>query len=358
MPKGGVDPLDGLLAEYNRLYPAYEELAQRLSALITSWLENEGIVHTVEARAKDPLHMLEKAHRPGKRYAHPLDEITDLAGVRIIVDSTTAVERVASLLREELEVDVERSIDKSAQLRVDQFGYLSQHFIVRIKEPRSVSREWSHLGGYWAEVQVRSALQHAWAQVEHSLVYKPEFDLPVALRRRFHALAAVFELADRELADLIAEGRKLIDKNKADITAASADVELTTLSMVAFLEQSETVKYWLEVVRRMKVAVGPIGAADRAVDMAKLARVTTVSQLDSLLETAKGWGEEFLRLFFSYTFSEPDPSVHSMDISGIPTLFLIASFPDVFSEDILEGPLGFGDSWRATHAAREARHIG
>jgi putative GTP pyrophosphokinase len=355
MSEGRPGPLDGLLADYNRLYPTYEEFAQRLSALVTSWLDNEGIVHAAEARAKDPLRLLEKAHRPEKLYVNPLDEITDLAGVRVIVESTTAVERVATLLRDELEVDAQRSIDKVGQLRVDQFGYLSQHFIVRLKAPRSVSREWRHLSGYWAEVQVRSALQHAWAQVEHSLVYKPESDLPAPLRRRFHALAAVFELADRELADLIAEGRKLIDERKADITAASEDVELTTLSMVAYLEQSDTVKYWLGVVRTLQVGVGPIGLADRAAEMAKLAGVATVSELEALLRSAKGWGEEFLRLFFSYTFSDPVPSLHSMDISGIPTVFLIASFPDVFSEDLLEGPLGFGGSWRVTRAAREAR---
>jgi len=344
-----------LLGEYNKAFPLYEEFTRRLAELMQSLLDAEGISHSLESRPKDPLHFLEKASRRGKHYADPLFDITDLAGVRVIVESMSSVERVAQVIRTELHVDEARSVDKAELLQVDQFGYLSQHFIVRLKGQRGSSREWMHLSKLWGEIQVRTSLQHAWAQVEHSLVYKPESDLPVDLRRRFHALAAVFELADRELDDLVESGHRLIAKEKAAIRVAQGDVELTTLSMIAYLEESSVVHKLLDLVRDEGVGIGPIGVADRAADMAIHAGVRTVGELDRVLVEAQPWARAFLSRFCNYTWRDVDRSRGSMDVSGIPIIFLIAALPNAFDEETLEGRFRFGQSWRVIRAAAEAR---
>jgi len=52
------------------------------------------------------------------------------------------------------------------------------------------------------EIQVRTILQHAWAEIEHDLVYKSPADIPFRVRRRFASLAGLLEIADREFESL------------------------------------------------------------------------------------------------------------------------------------------------------------
>jgi putative GTP pyrophosphokinase len=53
-----------------------------------------------------------------------------------------------------------------------------------------------------AEIQVRTALQHAWSAVHHKLEYKSSTEAPPELRRRLFRLSALFELADEQFSEL------------------------------------------------------------------------------------------------------------------------------------------------------------
>jgi hypothetical protein len=58
--------------------------------------------------------------------------------------------------------------------------------------------EYSTHTGVQFEVQIRSTLQHAWAEIEHDRGYKSEVEVARAVRRRFSRLAGLLELADYE----------------------------------------------------------------------------------------------------------------------------------------------------------------
>ena len=69
------------------------------------------------------------------------------------------------------------------------WGYASRHLLVAVEGEQQP-----------ASVQVRTILQHAWAEFEHDIRYKgsiPEEDAP-DLDRRFTLAAGLLELADRE----------------------------------------------------------------------------------------------------------------------------------------------------------------
>ena len=52
------------------------------------------------------------------------------------------------------------------------------------------------------EIQVRTILQHAWAEIEHDDLYKNPGQIPSSLRRRFFLVSNVLESADNELNEL------------------------------------------------------------------------------------------------------------------------------------------------------------
>ena len=84
------------------------------------------------------------------------------------------------------------------------FGYASRHLMIALDAARESHPDFAHLGGRAAQVQVRTVLQHAWAEFEHDIRYKGtvpaeharEFD------RRFALAAGLLELADREFSQI------------------------------------------------------------------------------------------------------------------------------------------------------------
>ncbi|MDR2471869.1 MAG: RelA/SpoT domain-containing protein, partial [Treponema sp.] len=119
--------------------------------------------------------------------------ITDLIALRVIcpfLEDQAAVER---LIREHFTViELDR---KGAHFSFKEFGYESVHLLVEI--PGELREKWGDCGTTVAEIQIRTILQDAWAEVEHELVYKAEFtpfDDP--MKRRLAAVNASLSLAD------------------------------------------------------------------------------------------------------------------------------------------------------------------
>ncbi|MER2541567.1 MAG: hypothetical protein ABTQ26_20175 [Azonexus sp.] len=333
--------------------PRYEKLTLKLQSLLRDLLASEGIEATFDARTKSVESFDEKVARPGKAYQNPIDEITDLSGVRVVLRTLEDVSRVESLIDREFLVDAERSVKKSEQLDEDRFGYLSEHYIIQIKVPRSQLREWEGLSNLKAEIQVRTILQHAWAAVQHSLDYKSEYDIPKQLRRRLFRLSALFELADQELDQISLDARNLFAQYAAQVKSDDGDIELNTDSLRAYLENSVVVSRWAKFIEGLGVTIGGIGMISRDVEIAMKVGLSTIREVDAILRAAHDWGEPYLRDFFKNTFGEPTPKGCSLDRNGVITIFLIGSFLDVLTDEVLERQFGWGLPERATRPARQ-----
>ncbi|PKL26475.1 MAG: (p)ppGpp synthetase [Spirochaetae bacterium HGW-Spirochaetae-3] len=119
--------------------------------------------------------------------------ITDLLAVRIICPFIGDLDRVEKALAERFTVrEVER---KGAERSFKEFGYESTHLLLEV--PPELAKGSSFLDPPVCEVQIRTILQDAWAEVEHELVYKAEFtpfDDP--MKRKLAALNANLTLSD------------------------------------------------------------------------------------------------------------------------------------------------------------------
>ena len=109
---------------------------------------------------------------------------------------------MCAIVKTTFPIDVARSTDKGQQLEVDQIGYRSFHFICGLGEKRVALPEFAAFKGRVFEVQVRTILQHAWAEVEHDRNYKFSGVLPSQLARRLYLISGLLEVGDRELNQL------------------------------------------------------------------------------------------------------------------------------------------------------------
>lgn len=188
-----------LLRVYHDERDRYGRLASAFQATLVNLLTAVGLQYlTVAARVKEVASFLEKVSRKG--YTSPLEQTEDLCGLRVICYYRSDVERVCELIRSEFQVD--ESEDKSTLLLFNQFGYRSVHFILRVPEAWADTGVFRGLGGLKAEVQVRTVLEHAWAEIEHSLAYKTSEQVTPAFRRKLSTLSALLEEADGQLESL------------------------------------------------------------------------------------------------------------------------------------------------------------
>ena len=230
--------------EYLGVRPRYEAFAQAVREILFQALRAKDItVNSVEARAKEPESFGTKAEAPSEndprvpKYWYPLEDITDLAGVRIITFFPRAVESVGTCIREEFEVLEHTDLSRTL-LQEERFGYQSEHYLVRLSSKRTTLPEYNPHLGLVAEVQVRTILQHAWAEIEHDIQYKSSITIPNTIRRRFMALAGVFEIADREFQAIQDEDKQLRQEARTSVEEGVLDrVEITADALRAYLDR-------------------------------------------------------------------------------------------------------------------------
>lgn len=151
-----------------------------------------------EPRLKDKQKLLEKAFRRNKNYNSPYKDITDKVGIRFVVLTTDEVALVCKLI--DKQKDWKQSRDKDFETDKSQkpefFDYQSVHYIVRPTKPVNYSNITIPIDTP-CEIQVRSLLQHAWAEMTHDTVYKPNIIAASAETKRLCARAiALTEVVD------------------------------------------------------------------------------------------------------------------------------------------------------------------
>nr|WP_026157016.1 GTP pyrophosphokinase [Corynebacterium capitovis] len=155
-------------------------------------------------------------------YPDPWQDIRDVIGARITVLHSTEIPAVLTLLADEFEVL--RSVDKAQETRVSGgFGYGSHHLVLKVT---GESEGLDDYVGTVFEVQVRTVLQHAWAEFEHDIRYKRspgvaragENDVDPQVDRAFTLAAGLIELADQQF-DQIAGRTQSQHGVETDVTA-------------------------------------------------------------------------------------------------------------------------------------------
>lgn len=222
-------------SEYEKATANLKEFGPKLEGLIRTLLSQEGVnIHTITSRVKGKASTLRKLQRPDKE--RDLADLTDLLGIRIITYFRDDVDAVAKVIEREFTIDEQNSSDKRAALAPDRFGYLSLHYVAKLNRIRSGLAENRNFKDTLFELQVRSILQHAWAEIEHDLGYKSEAAVPQTVRRRFSRLAGLLELADDEFLDIRKELADHQRDSEEAITKGDLRLGIDRDSLSAFIQ--------------------------------------------------------------------------------------------------------------------------
>jgi len=232
--------IEGILNEYDEQCDFLEEFTLVTHRLILDLLKSNNLrVHSVTYRVKDRKSISDKINKSAEDKYHCLDDIEDICGNRIITYFPDEVDAVAAIIQNEFDIDYNSSVDKRAILDPDRFGYLSLHYIAKLSKQRLRLTEYTRFKKCRTEIQIRSTLQHTWAEIEHDLGYKTKLAVPRHIRRRFSQLAGLLELAD----DTFVQIRNTLadyESNISDrIKKTPESVQIDQASLLTFVKQSK-----------------------------------------------------------------------------------------------------------------------
>ena len=187
-----------ILEEYREQHIVFEKLLRVVKRILRESIEENKIyINAIEGRVKAEDSLAGKLERKLGKY-NSLSDLTDILGVRVITFYSDEVDKVAALVGRLFEIDWENSIDKRKMHEINSFGYNSLHFICRLPKEKYFDPEYPQMNEVRFEVQMRTALQHVWAVLDHDTGYKSGFEVPKEYLRNLNRLAGMLELIDEQ----------------------------------------------------------------------------------------------------------------------------------------------------------------
>ena len=190
-----LDPhCEAIMEEYRKGLPQFEAVAREINFKLRRTFDQAGLlVAAIEYRVKSEDSLAGKLELKGAKYK-TLADITDIIGLRVITFYIDDVDKVASAVERLFSVDWENSVDKRKIHEIDSFGYLSLHYICSQED-----------FPYRFEIQMRTVLQHAWANMNHDTGYKSGVEVPKVYLRNLSRLAGMLELVDEQFSIIRSE---------------------------------------------------------------------------------------------------------------------------------------------------------
>ncbi|EAD1059338.1 GTP pyrophosphokinase family protein [Listeria monocytogenes] len=200
---------EDFLAPYKQ---AVEELKIKLKGMRSQFeLENNhSPIEFVTGRVKPVASILDKANQKHIALDHLVEEMQDIAGLRMMCQFVDDIEGVVRLLRQRNDFRIVEERDYITNKKPS--GYRSYHVVIEYPV-ETIQGEKKIL----AEIQIRTLAMNFWATIEHSVNYKYQGEFPEAINKRLkRAAEAAFQL-DEEMSQIreeIQEAQVYFSQNK------------------------------------------------------------------------------------------------------------------------------------------------
>lgn len=318
-----VTKSNSLHEEYSNCKNLYDELSDKLKILMNELMLDAQLQHhSISSRSKSIESLKGKLSKPDKNYK-TLEDITDLCGLRIITYFSEDVDKVAQIIEKEFTIDKENSIDKRINNDSDRFGYLSLHYIATFNSDRDALTEYKKFKNIKFEIQIRSILQHAWAEIEHDIGYKSQSALPKDFRRRFARISGLLEIADSEFDGLRSQLNEYKEKITQQIQSKSKDIELNSITLKSFISSNPLI---IEIDKKIASELNvplretTIAYYESRTTLYKQLGITNLTEAELILTTHKEKIVNFAIKFFKF---EEDAKIQSGITNGSSLLYAV-----------------------------------
>ena len=215
--------------------PLHSALTKTAENIIEGLLRANSIDFlTIHSRTKKREDIELKIRR--KDYKNPKKQLTDISGIRVIFYFESQLRQACDLIEKSFNIDQENSSDKDAAKSIDQIGYRSVHYVADLGTERTKLPEHQTLKGLKFELQFRTVLQHAWAELAHDRNYKFAEKLPRKIERELFLYAGMLEIADIGFDKLAAQIDAYVEEVRSKTNSGDFNIELNSVSLREFIK--------------------------------------------------------------------------------------------------------------------------
>lgn len=208
-----------LLAKYELDKPTFEAWGSFLIQAIEKDIVRHGLdLQTflkipTSARVKDNQSLVAKAlFRKEKHYSDPYQQITDKVGIRFVVLELSDISIVKEIIEAHEDWNSSKDVDfeRNRAEKPEIFEYQSVHYVIKncnIINSNGVAVP----AGTPCEIQIRTLLQHAYAELSHQTVYKNTAQIDPLVKRKLARSIALIEATD-ELFKEVRQDMRAVDQ--------------------------------------------------------------------------------------------------------------------------------------------------
>lgn len=282
-----------ILDEYRAALPVFSEMRDVVEGVLKKSISDNGLyINAIELRIKAEDSLAGKLKRKGDKYCSLLD-LTDILGARIITFYTDDVDKIAALMDKIFIVDWQNSIDKRKMHDINSFGYNSLHYICRIPESLYSNPEHPEINEIRFEIQMRTAMQHVWATLDHDIGYKSGVEVPVEYLRNLNRLAGILELVDEQFSQLRTEICDYRRKVRNLVSSGNfAEVPLDGDSFRSYMELNPFDKLTRKIaaINQAEITDSP---ADPYLEVLKMMGMKTLADVDKLIKDNSDYAYQY-----------------------------------------------------------------
>ncbi len=239
-----------LLEQYESKIGLYRSFALSTQHLLEKLLKRNGFTkYIVTSRGKDRSSLKNKIinnHPFGS--IRRISEIDDLAGCRIISYLEADIDRIISLLQSNFKISKQKS-------KYSKDGYKGIRLVISLSEDRLKLDEYAIFKDLKCEIQLTTILYHAWSELEHDVIYKPEKELIKFDKPAFDSLKARFS----QIMEHIVEAQRGLDFIFEEVNKLRQGKKIFDRKYIRTLMQSESINNLYENLKLFAKYVAKYG---------------------------------------------------------------------------------------------------
>lgn len=301
-----------ILIDYEKCSLELQQAQKNVQQKLSDLLKNTEINVHIRSRLKSADSLKGKISKPDKNY-DDLWDVTDILGYRIVTPFEDSIENINKVIENNFQIDFSNTQDRSGFIDHDKFGYKSVHYICffpdQIELPKTAR----------FEIQIRTALQDVWAEIEHVVAYKADGDMiSPDIRRRFSRISSLLEIADEEFVNIKAEVQEL-RRNKQSLNLEESN-KINSVSLEKIAEH--------ELIKSLDLQIAKFLNKDLSHNLFSTDYITTALKAADLHDTKRilqqtailqPYLNDFLPIYFA--FAEENLNLKRENIATVDKLY-------------------------------------